>query len=327
MKINYGSALRSGFEYLLANFPEVVVLGQGLWSPWYVGNTMTDLDKQFGKERIFDTPVSEAACTGLAVGAAVAGLKPVIVHPRMDFMLYAMDQIVNEAANWSYMFGGKSSAGLTIRGIINRGGSQGAQHSQALHGLFSHIPGLRVVMPFSVNDARDLLISSVLSPDPVIYIDDKWLYSTEDTASDISIIDISTIGPKVIETGKDLTVVGCGYTTKIAIDAANLLREDDINIEVIDLRVVSPLKFDVIRASIEKTGRLVVIDGGWSSCGISSEILARSSEEIKSRIWKSRPRRLTLPSVPAPASPKLENSYYPTVFDLKDLIIESLNDD
>ena len=179
-KYNYGTAMLAAFEYLLEHYPEVFVIGQGLWSPWYVGNSMTDLDKKFGVHRIIDTPVSESACTGAAVGAALAGMKPIVVHPRMDFMLYAMDAIVNQAAKWSHMTGGQANPGLTIRSIINRGGEQGAQHSQALHSWFAHVPGLRVVMPATVADARDLLIASVLCPDPVIFIDDRWLYSLED---------------------------------------------------------------------------------------------------------------------------------------------------
>ena len=133
-KSNYGTAILEAFEYLLENYPEVFVIGQGLWSPWYVGNSMTNLDKKFGVERIIDTPVSESACTGAAVGASLAGMKPIVVHPRMDFMLYAMDAIVNQASKWSHMLGGQAHPGVTIRGIINRGGEQGAQHSQALHG-------------------------------------------------------------------------------------------------------------------------------------------------------------------------------------------------
>ena len=124
--------------------------------------------------------MSEAACTGAAVGAGLVGMKSIIVHPRVDFMLYAMDQIVNQAAKWSHMTGGQAHPNVTIRGIINRGGEQGAQHSQSLHSWFAHIPGLRVVMPSTVSDARDLLIASVLSPDPVVYIDDRWLYDQED---------------------------------------------------------------------------------------------------------------------------------------------------
>ena len=163
-KHKYSSAMLSAFEYLLENYPEVFIIGQGLWSPWYVGDTMTDLDLKFGIERVIDTPVSESACTGAAVGASLAGMKPIVVHPRMDFMIYAMDPIVNQAAKWSHMFGGQAHPGVTIRSIINRGGEQGAQHSQALHAWFAHVPGLRVVMPSTVQDARDLLIASSYVP-------------------------------------------------------------------------------------------------------------------------------------------------------------------
>jgi len=180
MEYNYATAIRAGFEYLLDKYPEVFVIGQGVSSPWYVGNSMTDLDKRYGVNRVIDTPVSESAVTGAAVGASLCGMLPIVIHPRMDFMLYAMDAIVNEAAKWSHMTGGQSCAPVTIRAIINRGGEQGAQHSQALHSWFAHVPGLRVVMPSTVSDARDLLIASVLSKDPVLYIDDRWLYEQTD---------------------------------------------------------------------------------------------------------------------------------------------------
>ena len=199
IKTTYSDAILSGFDYLLKNYPEVFVLGQGLWSPWYVGNTMKNLDKKYGKDRIIDTPVSESACTGAAVGASICGMKPIVVHPRMDFMLYAMDSIVNQAAKWSYMFGGQLNAPVTIRSIINRGGSQGAQHSQALHSWFAHIPGIRVVMPSTVEDARDLLISSVLCPDPVIYIDDRWLYEQTANLKPIKETPLNSITPKCLK--------------------------------------------------------------------------------------------------------------------------------
>ena len=168
VKTNYGEAIRLAFEYLLGTYPEVFVIGQGLWSPWYVGNSMTDLDKIFGIQRVIDTPISEAACTGAAVGAGLVGMKSIVVHPRIDFMLYAMDSNVNQASKWSHMTGRQANSNVTIRGIINRGGEQGAQHSQSLHSWFAHIPGLRVVMPSTVSDARDLLISAALCPDPVV---------------------------------------------------------------------------------------------------------------------------------------------------------------
>ena len=162
---------------------------------------MTELEKKFGVHRVIDTPVSEAACTGAALGAALAGMKPIVVHPRIDFMLYAIDAVVNQAAKWSHMMGGQAHPGLTVRAIINRGGEQGAQHSQALHSWFAHIPGLRVVMPATVGDARDLLIASVLCCDPVIYLDDRWLYDLTDDLPPVRELDLTAEKPKCLVEG------------------------------------------------------------------------------------------------------------------------------
>lgn len=312
MMTNFGSAIREGFEYLLKNHPDVFVIGQGLWSPWYVGNSMTKLEEQFGRERVIDTPVSESACTGAAVGAAIVGMRPVIVHPRMDFALYAIDAIVNEAAKWSSMTGGQANCPVTIRTIINRGGEQGAQHSQALHALFSHIPGLRVVMPYTPQDARDLLIASVLSPDPVIYIDDRWLYTESANLEPIREYDLSSQGPRIVKRGKDITFVGSGFSTKLCVDAAVELSNYNIEVEVIDIRVLNPLDNRVILESVKKTGKFVVVDGGWASCGFSSEIISTVAQHLEPIFLLAKPEIVTLPAAPAPSSKFLETSYYPT---------------
>ena len=308
--INYGEAILEGFDYLLTNYPNTFVIGQGLWSPWYVGNTMTDLDKKFGKNRIIDTPVSESACTGAAVGASLCGMRPIVVHPRMDFMLYAMDSIVNEAAKWAYMFGGQAHAKVTIRSIINRGGEQGPQHSQALHSWFAHVPGLRVVMPYSVKDARDLLIASVLCDDPVVFIDDRWLYDQTDYLNEVKEIDLKEVSPQVIATGEELTIVSSGFASSLAVKAREKLLAENISSEIIDLRVLNPYKSSIILESVKKTGRLLVVDGGWKTCGISAEVLASVVEALDPRFLKAKPIRITLPDTPAPTSQILEENYY-----------------
>ena len=315
-KFNYGSAICAAFEYLLRKYPEVFVIGQGLWSPWYVGNSMTDLDKRFGVERIIDTPVSESACTGAAVGASLAGMKPIVVHPRMDFMLYAMDAIVNQAAKWSHMFGGQAHPGLTVRGIINRGGEQGAQHSQALHAWFAHVPGLRVVMPATVADARDLLVASVLCQDPVIYIDDRWLYDQEDELPPVSEIDLVEQGPRCIRDGGDITIVGCGYGTLLASRAAEKLLDENIAAEIIDLRVLNPFEGSEIVKSVRKTGKLLVVDPGTRTAGFAAEVIARVCETVEPDVLQKTPRRVTLPDAPAPTSRSLEKNYYITELDV-----------
>ena len=234
----------------------------------------------------------------------------------MDFMLYAMDSIVNEAAKWSSMMGGQTTAGVTIRAIINRGGEQGAQHSQSLHSWFAHIPGLRVVMPSSVSDARDLLIASVLSKDPVVYIDDRWLYSQTDELKPIIELDLALEGPVVKRIGSQLTLVGAGYSAKLCADAAELLSLEGIDVEVIDIRVLNPFDASKVIASVNKTGRLVVVDGGWENSGFAAEVMSSVLEQIAPRSLKSSPRRITLPAAPAPASKTLEEIYYTKASDV-----------
>lgn len=318
-KYNYGTAILSAFEYLLEKYPEAFVIGQGLWSPWYVGNSMTDLEKKFGVDRVIDTPVSESACTGAAVGASLAGMKPIVVHPRMDFMLYAMDAIVNQAAKWSHMLGGQAHPSVTIRGIINRGGEQGAQHSQALHAWFAHVPGLRVVMPSTVKDARDLLIASVLSDDPVLYIDDRWLYEQEDELEPITELLLSDQKPQIMVSGTDLTIAASGHSSLLAKQAACLLHKEKIKAEVIDIRVLNPFDAGVIVDSVKKTGRLIVVDSGWESVGFSAEVIASVVEKLPVHTLKSRPQRLTLPNAPAPSAAVLEKEYYFTAKKIVDL--------
>lgn len=314
--VSYGEAIRSGFDFVLGRYPEVFIIGQGLWSPWYVGNSMTDLDKKYGVKRIIDTPVSEAACTGAAVGASLSGMRPIIVHPRMDFMLYAMDPIVNQAAKWSHMFGGQANPAVTFRAIINRGGEQGAQHSQALHSWFAHVPGLRVVMPSTVADARDLLIAAVLCDDPVMYIDDRWLYDQKDHLTPPSEFRLSEIKPQLLRYGSDLTIVASGYSTFLATQAADLLASDNIMCDVIDLRVLNPLDVSLVLQSLTESRRLIVVDSGWKSSGFSAEVVASVLERMPPSSLSCPPLRLALPDAPAPTSASLEAHYYPTVSDL-----------
>lgn len=314
--ISYGEAIREAFHHLLANYPEVIAIGQGLWSPWYVGETMTDLEIEFGKDRIIDSPVSELATTGAAIGAALGGYRPIVVHPRMDFMLLASDAIVNHAAKWPHMLGGASRVPITIRGIINRGGEQGSQHSQALHSWYAHIPGLRVVMPATVADARDLLIASVLSPDPVIYIDDRWLYDLRapvDEPGSSSVLALEDQGPVLRRHGDDATLVGASFTTHLCMEAANILSGFGVETSVVDLRIINPLDVTEIVKSVNRTGNLFVVDGSWRNCGLAGEIIASVMEHVDMKALNSNPVRITLPDAPAPTSKPLEEDYYITV--------------
>lgn len=307
----YAEGILEAYEYLLSNHSDFFIIGQGLWSPWYVGATMKDLDKKFGKERVIDCPVSELATTGATVGAAICGYRPMIVHPRVDFMLLAVDQIVTQAAKWRHMFGGNSSAPATFRAIINRGGEQGAQHSQSLHSWFAHIPGLKVVMPYTAKDARDLMIASVLSDDPVMFIDDRWLYEKEEPYTEVEVLDLNNVFPQKLSTGNEITIVGISYTSLLCESSAKqLLNEAGITSDVFDIRVLNPLRLDNIIESVRKTGRLLVVDGDWSTCGMAGEIIAKVVENIDISCLKASPARITLPDSPAPTSKNLEDNYY-----------------
>ncbi|OIR07019.1 acetoin:2,6-dichlorophenolindophenol oxidoreductase subunit beta [mine drainage metagenome] len=284
---------------------------------------MTDLDKKFGKERVIDCPISELATTGATVGAAICGYRPMIVHPRVDFMLLAVDQIVTQAAKWRHMFGGNSSAPATFRAIINRGGEQGAQHSQSLHSWFAHIPGLKVVMPYTAKDARDLMISSVLSDDPVMFIDDRWLYEKEEEYTEIDIVDLNKIKPQKLRNGSDVTVVSLSYASLLCEKACETTEKiKGISSDFYDLRILNPLQIDDIIESVNKTGRLLVVDGDWASCGMASEIITSVIEKMNISVMKKAPIRITLPNAPAPTSKVLEDAYYIKTSDIENALIE-----
>ena len=314
-KVTYCEAILQGFEYLLENHPEVFAIGQGLWSPWYVGNSMKGLKEKYGADRIIDSPISELAVTGLGIGAGLTGTRSIVIHPRMDFMILAMDQIVNQASNWSFMLNSDKQPHVTIRSIINRGGGQGAQHSQALHSWLAHVPGLTVLMPWSVADARDMLIGATLSGQPCIYIDDRWLYEGADSIGWAGPVSIDSFVPRIARDGADISFVGVGYAVTLATQTAEELTAISVSAEVIDLRKLSNIDYEPILNSVAKTGRLVVFDNAWQNCSVASEVQASVMEQIDPSVLKGRPLRITLPSTPAPAARELEKGFYPNPVD------------
>ncbi len=308
-RISYAEAINEALHQKLAADASVFLIGQGVTSPWYVGNTTTGLIDRFGSERVIDTPVSENGSTGLAIGAALAGLRPVLVFPRMDFMYYALDQIANHAANWHYMFGGQFSIPLTIWAIVNRGGEQAAQHSQAIQAIFSHLPGLRVVTPSNPHDAKGLLLASIDDDNPIVFIDNRWLYEdTGEVPEERYTVPINK--GAVLRKGKDVTIAASSYMVKEVLKAAGLLKKDGITAELIDLRSLKPLDENLLLNSVKKTGRIVAVDGGWRTCGIAAEVLALVAEKALGYL-QAPAIRVNLPDAPAPASRTLEEAYYP----------------
>lgn len=312
--LTYAQAIREAHALLLENDPRVFLIGQGLRSPWYAGGSLEGLDSEFGPERVMDSPVSENATTGAAVGAAIAGMRPIVFHPRMDFMLLALDPIINQAANWSYMFAGQVSVPLVIRAVVNRGGEQGAQHAQAMQALFMHLPGLKVVMPSTPHDAKGLLIAAVADGNPVLYIDDRWLYDeVGPVAEEMYTVPIGSAA--VRKEGADVTIVATSYMAVEAMKAVGVLAERGIDAEMIDLRSIKPWDHELVFDSVRKTGRLVISDAAWKTAGVAAEIAASVSTELFDAL-KAPIQRVTLPDAPAPVSAALERAYYITAGDI-----------
>jgi acetoin:2,6-dichlorophenolindophenol oxidoreductase subunit beta len=322
-KIKYGIAINEAIKLLMRNDPSVFLIGQGVKSPWYVGSTCTGLVDEFGEARVIDTPVSENAMTGAAVGAAIAGMKPIVVHPRVDFVLYAFDPIVNQAANWHYMSGGSANVPVVFWLIVNRGGEQAAQHSQALHTLFAHIPGLKVVAPSNAYDAKGLLIAAVNDPDPVVFIDDRWLYGSEANVPE-GMYEVPIGKALVRKQGNDITLISSSYTAKLCDNVAVQLLAEGIDAEVLDLRSLKPYDTEKIIDSVSKTKKAAIVDGSWKSFGYAAEISSVINEHLFHEL-KAPVARICLPDTPAPASRSLEENYYITENQIKQAILNVLN--
>tara|TARA_Y100000590_G_scaffold56010_1_gene58715 strand:- start:459 stop:1463 length:1005 start_codon:yes stop_codon:yes gene_type:complete len=308
-ELSYSLAINEALSLLMEKDENVFILGQGVKSPWYVGNTCKDLIDKFGEERVIDTPVSENSMTGAAVGASLVGMKSIIIHPRIDFSLYAFDPIINQAANWNYMNGGNSTSPSVVFWLImNRGGEQAAQHSQALHSIFAHIPGLKVFSPSNAYDVKGMLSSAINDPNPVVFIDDRWLYGKKCIVPS-EYYEVPIGKGKIVLEGDDVTIVSSSYLTTETTKAAIKIKEKGYNCEVIDLRSIKPLDVDLILNSVMKTKKLVIVDGSWRMCSIASEISACISEKAFN-ILEYPVKRINLPDCPAPASRTLEEEYY-----------------
>ncbi|MBM3252760.1 MAG: alpha-ketoacid dehydrogenase subunit beta [Candidatus Omnitrophica bacterium] len=307
--LTYREAIKEALALIMKQDKSVFIMGEGVDDPTGVFGTTLGLQKIFGKERVFDTPIAENTITGMALGAAITGMKPIVVHMRMDFLLLAMDQIVNHISKWRYMFGGKLKIPLVIRTIIGRGWGSAAQHSQSLQGLFLHIPGLKIVIPASPYDVKGLLIASIEEGTPIIFIEHRWLY--EHIGYVPKGIYSVPIGKGIVrKEGKDLTVVGISYMVFESLKAAEVLREENIDIEVIDIRTLKPLDEEIIFKSVKKTGKLIIADTGWLTGGVTAEISARVTSNIF-KYLKAPVIRIASPDCPTPSSPVLEKAFYP----------------
>ena len=316
--LTYREAIAEGLVQAMETDPRVFVMGMGVDDPKGIFGTTLTAFQRFGSERVFDIPLSEDAITGAAIGAALSGLRPVVVHARNDFLLLAMNQLINHAAKWRYMTGGAFSVPLTVRAIIGRGWGQGAQHSQSLQALFAHVPGLKVVMPATPYDAKGLLISSIQEDCPVIFIDHRSLYEYSGPVPDEP-YGVPLGKGTIRREGRHVTVVGVSFMAIEALRAAEMLEEEGIEVEVVDPRTVCPLDEEIVFDSLRKTSRLVIADTGWRTCGLAGEVSARVAEKAFS-LLKAPIRRVCLPDAPTPTGPTLEAKYYPNAEDIADAV-------
>lgn len=318
--ISFFEAIREAQYHSLANDPSVYLMGLGVPDPKGIFGTTLNLQSKFGVERVFDIPLSENAITGVAIGSAITGMKPILTHQRVDFALVSIDQIVNQAAKWHYMFNGAMNVPMVIRMIVGRGWGQGPQHSQSLHAWFAHIPGLKVVMPSTAYDAKGLLMSAIKDNNPVLFLEHRWLHNikgfvpTEPYYLPLSKSAISLHG-------SDITIIGVSYMTLECIKATELLLQLDISAEVIDLRSIQPIDTETILSSVSKTKRIIVVDHADSSCGIAGEIISLVVENLGSTLL-SNPKRICLPSHPVPTSHVLASDYYPTAKSITKSILQ-----
>jgi pyruvate/2-oxoglutarate/acetoin dehydrogenase E1 component len=307
-QLKYREAIDEATRQSMAKDERVFVMGVGVDDPKGIFGTTRGAFEQFGPSRVFDTPLSEAALTGMGVGAAMRGFHPLLVHARNDFLLLTMDQIVNNAAKWRYMSGGKLRVPLTIRAIIGRGWGQAAQHSQSLQAMFAHVPGLSVIMPTTPADAKGLLMTALSSDGPVICLEHRWLYDKSGPVPEDPYYTPFGVG-SVARPGRDVTIVAVSHMVLEALQAAETLAVEGIEAEVIDPRTYRPLDSGLICRSAARTGRLVIADTGWRSYGVSAEIAARAAEELWGAL-KAPIKRVALPDIPTPGSSALEAAYY-----------------
>lgn len=308
-KISFAAAIREAFAQEMARDPSVFVYGIGVPDFKGVFGTTLGLAEEFGANRCFDTPLSEDSMAGFALGAALKGMRPVHNHIRVDFLLLAMNQIVNMMACHNYMTGGHTPIPVVMRAIIGRGWGQGSQHSKSLFSYFTHIPGLKVVAPTTPRDAKGLLIASIRDNNPVVFLEHRWLHWIEDEVPEES-YEVPLGVSNVLRQGDDLTIVATSWMNVEATHAANLLAEKGIHVEVIDPRTLAPLDMGPIAKSVNKTGLCLVADYDWVNSGFSAEVAARVGEECFAAL-KQPVRRIGFAHTPCPTVRTLENHFYP----------------
>jgi pyruvate/2-oxoglutarate/acetoin dehydrogenase E1 component len=307
--ITLADAIREGLTESFARDDRTFLFAQGVADPSSMWGTMKGIGNRFGEDRVIEMPIAENGAVGIAIGAAIAGQRPVISFHRVEFALLAFEQIVNNAAKTSYISNGQHKVPLVIRMVIGRGWGQGPEHSQSLEPLFAYFPGLKVVMPAFAADAKGMLIAAIEDDNPVIFIEHRWVHYATGHVPE-GYYKNALDGPRVVREGGDVTIVATSHPVLEAVRAADVLHEIGCSAEVIDMRVLRPLNMAPILASVRKTGRLLTVDTGFVRYGIGGEIVASVTAEAFSAL-KAAPVRLGLPEHPTPSSRGLVPGFYP----------------
>lgn len=309
-KITFAKAVLEATDQIMAIDKSVYLMGLGVPDPKGIFGTTIGLQKKYSEKRVFDMPISENAMTGVCIGSAIRGMRPIITHQRADFFFLAFDQLINNASKWHYMFSNQMNVPMVVRLIVGQGWGQGPQHSQSIHSMLAHIPGLKIVMPSNPYDAKGLLVSAVKDNNPVIFIEHRWLHNIEGFVPE-DIYEIEIGKAKKISNGNDITIISLSNMTFEAWKAISNLEKENISVDLIDVRSVKPLDKEMILDSVKKTGKVIIIDPDWKTLGFSSEIMAIICEEAFSYL-KKPPVRITYPDRFVPTSWTLSNFYYPT---------------
>jgi pyruvate dehydrogenase E1 component beta subunit len=309
--MTYREACREALREALARDPRVFLMGEDVGRYGGCFAVSMGLLDEFGPERIRDTPLSESVFVGAGIGAALGGMRPIVEIMTVNFSLLALDQILNNAATLLHMSGGQCNVPLVIRMATGGGRQVAAQHSHSLEGWYAHIPGLRILTPATVQDARGMLWPALQDPDPVLLFEHASLYNTSaDVADDTGTVDL--IAAAVRRQGSDITLLAYGGTVRVALDAADALETQHVDAEVIDLRTLRPLDDETIMASVRRTHRAVIVDEGWRSGSISAEIMARIVEQAFYDL-DAPVARVCSAEVPMPYAKHLEDAALPSV--------------
>ncbi len=307
-EITYCEAIKEAIDQEMDRDSRVFNYGIGVTDHKGVFGTTIDLHKKYGDHRCFDTPIAEESMMGFGLGAALGGLRPIFNHIRVDFLLLAMNQIYNMVSSYRYMSGGQFDVPLVVRAVIGRGWGQGSQHSKSLHSIFSHIPGLKVILPTTPYDAKGMLIAAIRDNNPVICIEHRWLYWQKGHVPlDPYTVEIGC--PQIIREGRDVSLVCLSWMTAEASHAAKILSRYGIEAEIVDVRSLQPLDDSIIVESVKKTKRCVIADCDWINYGASAEIASRIYAKCYDKLECSIDR-LGFAFTPCPTARHLENEFY-----------------